>query len=288
MAADIQSTIASWQPSYWLSASVLISSAVYCRGWLAIRRTRPAQFPLWRLNMFLLAMAILWLAIGSPLDAFADVTLSAHMVEHLLLMSVVPPLVWLSNPTVPMLRGLPRWLVKGVLGPLIRNRRLRRFTHWLIRPRIAWIVLNVIFLGWHVPAAYDFALTYERWHVVEHLCFLFASLLFWWPIIRPWPTGGRVYTWGLILYLLSADVVNSALSAFLAFCTRPMYPYYLTQPNPFGLSPLSDQVVGAVIMWVFGSFAFLIPAVYITIQLLQPERARSVSKSQSKDRAYRT
>src|SRR6185312_17347230 len=111
MAADIQSTIAAWQPSYWLSASVLISSAVYCRGWLAIRRTRPEQFPLWRLNMFLLAMAILWLAIGSPMDAFADVTLSAHMVEHLLLMSVVPPLVWLSNPVVPMLRGLPHWLV---------------------------------------------------------------------------------------------------------------------------------------------------------------------------------
>ncbi|MEO6910223.1 MAG: cytochrome c oxidase assembly protein, partial [Edaphobacter sp.] len=151
MAADIQSTIAAWEPSYWLSASVLIASVVYCRGWLAIRKTRPAQFPLWRLNAFLLAMAILWLAIGSPLDAFADVMLSAHMIEHLLLMSVVPPLVWLSNPVVPMLRGLPRWLLKRVLGPLIRIRRLRRFTHWLVRPRIAWIILNVIFLGWHVP-----------------------------------------------------------------------------------------------------------------------------------------
>ncbi|MEO6910058.1 MAG: cytochrome c oxidase assembly protein [Edaphobacter sp.] len=274
MAADIQSTIAAWEPSYWLSASVLVASVVYCRGWLAIRKTRPVQFPLWRLNAFLLAMAILWLAIGSPLDAFADAMLSAHMIEHLLLMSVVPPLVWLSNPVVPMLRGLPRWLLKRVLGPLIRIRRLRRFTHWLVRPRIAWIILNVIFLGWHVPAAYDFALRYEGWHIVEHMCFLFASLLFWWPIIRPWPTGGHVYTWGLILYLLSADVVNSALSAFLAFCTRPMYPYYFTEPNPFQLSPLSDQVIGAVIMWIFGSIVFLIPAVYITLRLLQPAPLR--------------
>lgn len=274
MAADIQSTFASWQPSYWLSAAVLVTAAVYCRGWLAIRQTRPARFPLWRLNVFLLAMAILWLAIGSPLDAFADAMLSAHMIEHLLLMSVVPPLVLLANPTVPLLRGLPRWLLKHLLGPLIRIRRLRNFSHWLTRPRVAWLVMNLIFLGWHVPAAYDFALEHEAWHVVEHMCFLFASLLFWWPIMRPWPTGRRVYTWGLILYLLSADVVNTALSAFLAFCTRPMYPYYLTEPNPFQLSPLSDQVIGAVIMWVFGGLVFLVPAIFITIQLLQPQRIR--------------
>lgn len=274
MAADIQSTLATWQPSYWLSAAVLITATVYCRGWLAIRQTRPARFPLWRLNVFLLAMAILWLAIGSPLDAFADAMLSAHMIEHLLLMSVVPPLVLLANPTVPLLRGLPRWLLKHLLGPLIRIRRLRNLSHWLTRPRIAWLVMNLAFLGWHVPAAYDFALEHETWHIVEHMCFLFASLLFWWPIMRPWPTGRRVYTWGLILYLLSADVVNTALSAFLAFCTRPMYPYYLTEPNPFQLSPLSDQVIGAVIMWVFGGVIFLVPAIFITIQLLQPQRIR--------------
>ncbi|MEO8736219.1 MAG: cytochrome c oxidase assembly protein [Edaphobacter sp.] len=274
MAADIQSTIASWEPSYWISASVLFAAVVYCRGWLAIRKTRSAQFPLWRLNVFLLAMAILWIAIGSPLDAFADAMLSAHMIEHLLLMSVVPPLVLLANPTVPLLRGLPRWSLKHLLGPLIRIRPLRNFTHWLIRPRIAWLIMNLIFLGWHVPAAYDFALEHEGWHVVEHLCFLFASILFWWPIIRPWPTGRRIHTWGLILYLLSADVINTALSAFLAFCTRPMYPYYLTEPNPFHLSPLSDQVIGAVIMWVFGSLVFLVPAMFITIKLIQPDHIR--------------
>ena len=274
MAADIQLTIASWEPSWWLSTVVLVTAVVYCRGWLAIRKTRRAQFPPWRLVVFLSALAILWVAIGSPLDAFADAMLSAHMIEHLLLMSVVPPLVLLANPTVPLLRGLPRWVLKRLLGPLIRIRQLRNFTHWLLRPRIAWLVMNLIFLGWHVPAAYDFALEHEGWHVVEHMCFLFASLLFWWPIIRPWPTGGRVHTWGLILYLLSADVVNTALSAFLAFCTRPMYPYYLTEPNPFHLTPLSDQVIGAVIMWVFGSLVFLIPAIFITLRLIQPERIR--------------
>ena len=274
MAADIQSTIASWEPSYWLSASILIPSLVYCRGWLAIRRTRPAQFPQWRLNAFLSAMAILWIAIASPLDPFADAMLSAHMIEHLLLMSVVPPLVLLSNPTVPLLRGLPHWMLKRVVGPLIRSRPLQAVLHSLTRLRVAWLLMNLIFLGWHVPAAYDFALEHEGWHIVEHLCFLFASIVFWWPIIRPWPTGKLVYRWGLILYLLSADVVNTALSAFLAFCTRPMYPYYLTVPNPLHWSPLADQVIGAVIMWVFGEMIFLVPGVFITVKLLQPQRLR--------------
>jgi putative membrane protein len=274
MAADIQSTIASWEPSWWLSASVLVAAVVYFRGWLAIRKTRPKLFPAWRFSLFLLALAVLWLAIGSPMDAFADAMLSAHMIEHLMLMSMVPPLLLLANPTVPLLRGLPRWLLKYWIGPLIRIRQLRNFGHWLTRPRIAWLLMNLIFLGWHVPSAYDFALEHEGWHIVEHMCFLFTSILFWWPIIRPWPSGERVHTWGLILYLLSADVVNTALSAFLAFCNRPIYSYYLTEPNPLQFSPVADQVIGAVIMWVFGSLFFLIPAVVITLRLLQPKRVR--------------
>lgn len=274
MAADIQSTIASWEPSWWLSTSVLVAAVVYFRGWLAIRKTRSKLFPAWRFGLFLLGLTVLWLAIGSPMDAFADAMLSAHMIEHLMLMSMVPPLLLLANPTVPLLRGLPRWLVRYLIGPLIRIRQLRNFGHWLTRPRVAWLVMNLIFLGWHVPIAYDFALEHEGWHIVEHVCFLSASILFWWPIIRPWPSGGRVHTWGLILYLLSADVVNTALSAFLAFCNRPIYSYYLTEPNPLQFSPVADQVIGAVIMWVFGSLFFLVPAVVITLRLLQPKRIR--------------
>lgn len=274
MTADIQSTFDSWEPSYWLTTMVLLTAIVYFRGWLAIRKTRPTQFPPWRLGIFLSGLTVLWLAIGSPMDAFADAMLSAHMIEHLLLMSVVPPMVLLGSPTVPLLRGLPRPAVRFLIGPLLRIRQLRLFTHWLSRLRVAWLLMNVTFLAWHVPGAYDFALEHEGWHVVEHTCFLFTSLIFWWPIIRPWPTGGRIYTWGLILYLLSADVVNTALSAFLAFCTRPMYPYYLTEPNPFHISPLADQVFGAVVMWVLGSLFFLVPAIYITLRLIKPERAR--------------
>lgn len=130
--------------------------------------------------------------------------------------------------------------------------------------------MNLTFLVWHIPSAYVFALRNEGWHVVEHLCFLIGALLFWWCIMRPWPAAANKTNWGILIYLISADLVNTLLSAFLAFCNRPVYRYYIEQPNPFGVSPLEDQVLGAVIMWVIGSLAFLIPAVVITVRLLRP------------------
>ena len=260
-----------WSPPIFLTAAILLTAIFYTRGWFAIRKTRPALFPTWRLAAFLLGLAIIWLAIGSPLDGFADALLSAHMVEHLLLMSFVPPLLLLGYPAVPLLRGFPRTMVRTLLRPLLRAKALRSLGHFLVRPWVAWLAMNLIFLGWHVPSAYDFALEHEHWHEFEHICFLGSSILFWWPLIRPWPTNARYPGWYILPYLVAADIVNTALSAFLAFCDRPIYSYYVEQPNPFHISPQTDQVTGAVIMWVVGSMVFLIPAVFVTIKLLQQE-----------------
>jgi len=262
-----------------LTIAIILIGCVYLRGWLSIRKTRAQQFAPLRLSWFLLGLAVLWIAVASPLDGFADVLLSAHMLQHLLLMSVVPPLLLLGWPVVPLLRGLPAWILKPVFGPLLRLAVLRRLGRWIISPPVAWLAMNLTFLGWHVPAAYDFALTHEHWHDFEHVCFLASSLAFWWCVIqpwptRPWPTQKLWSNWGLVLYLLSADIVNTALSAFLAFCDWPVYRYYLTQPNPFHVSPLSDQVLGAVIMWVVGSIVFLVPATWITFTLLQAPSTR--------------
>ena len=272
MPPEAQAIFADWSPPPVILFTVCAAALVYVRGWMAIRKTRPWLFPLWRLCAFLVGMTVIALAIASPMDGFADVLLSAHMVQHLLLMSVVPPLLLLGFPVVPMLRGLPRRFVRHVLGPLFRVARLRRIAHVLTSPMVAWLAMNLTFLGWHIPAAYDFALRHEHWHEFEHLCFLGTSILFWWPVIQPWPTRRHSFGWGMLLYLASADIVNTALSAFLAFCGRPVYSYYLSKPSPFPISPLSDQALGAVIMWVFGSLVFLLPAVLITMDLLQPGR----------------
>ena len=266
---------ADWSLPIWLTLSILIAAAIYVRGWMAIRKTRRAQFTDLRLMSFLGGLALLWTATASPLDGFADALLTVHMVEHLLLMSAIPMLLLYGLPVVPLLRGLPAPLRLWIAGPLLRMKPLRRFAHWLVTPAIAWLAMNLGYLGWHAPAAYDLALENETWHGVEHLCFLGTSLLFWWTILRPWHAPKQRNNWGALLYLALADIVMTMLSGFLTFCDRPVYPYYVNHPNPFGVPVLTDQVLGAVIMWVLGSFAFLVPAMVITVQLLSPSRERN-------------
>src|ERR1700691_6013034 len=137
MHSEFQAIFDEWSPPIFLTTMVLLSAIVYVRGWLAIRKTRASQFSAGRLTAFLLGLATLWLAIGSPMDGFADALLSAHMVEHLLLMSFVPPLLLLGDPQVPMLRGLPRILTVRLLGPLLRLHALRRLDRFLTMPPVA-------------------------------------------------------------------------------------------------------------------------------------------------------
>jgi len=270
-----QTILEEWSIPYGLTFWMVLVSAVYVRGWFKIRKSRPAYFTQLKLMCFLGGMLVLWLAIASPIDGFADVLLSAHMVQHLLLMSVVPPLVLLGAPVVPLLRGLPRWSIRGFVGPLIAKRWIRSIGDFITRPAVAWLGFNLTFLGWHLPAAYDYALNNEHIHDMEHLCFLSTSLLFWWVVLHPWPSRVRSNTWMVLIYLLSADIVNTALSAFLAFCNRPVYPYYVTGPNPFHVDPISDQVLGAITMWVLGSIVFMVPAMLLTVQMMAPSRFRS-------------
>jgi cytochrome c oxidase assembly factor CtaG len=269
-----------WSPPWPLTLAILVFAVAYVRGFFAIRKTRPGLFPEWRLVSYLLGMLTLWLSLASPLDGFADALLSAHMVQHLLLMSVVPALVLLGAPMVPILRGLPRGFTRVVLGPLFSSKSLLAIGRFLTRPVVAWLAMNLTFLLWHTPAAYDFALWNGPWHRLEHVCFLTTSFLFWWPVIQPWPARRRNYGWGMLLYLLTADFVNTALAAFLAFCDRPVYSYYVERPSPFHVDPVSDQALGGVIMWVTGSMVFLVPAVVLTMRMLQgPARARRAQRS---------
>src|ERR1700733_10529561 len=143
MPPEYQSIFDEWSPPVFLTTMVLLCGIIYIRGWYYLRKTRPVQFHTGRLASFLLGLIVLWLAIGSPLDGFADVLLSAHMVEHLLLMSVVPPLLLLGLPVVPLLRGMPERWRTPVLGPLLRLSFLRRFLHWLVVPAVAWLAMNL-------------------------------------------------------------------------------------------------------------------------------------------------
>ena len=268
MTDPVQAAAANWDFPPIVCTFLALTAVIYVRGWMRIRKTRPRIFPSWKLACFLAGIASLVIAVASPIDTLGDKLLFLHMVQHYVFMSVAPPLIVLAAPVVPMLRGLPRWFVRPVLGPLLRTRWLRKFFHSLVNLRTAWLLMNLSYLGWHVPAAYEFALSNENWHNCEHACFFFTSILFWWPIIEPWPSRFEYSRWLLLPYLLSADIVNTALSAFLVFSGRVLYPSYDVQPRLFGISALNDQAAAGAFMWVFGSTVFLIPAFAITLQLL--------------------
>ena len=270
MSNAAQAFLLSWSIPPWATFALCVTWAIYFRGWRRIRLTRPAKFPPWRLGCFTAGLLSLWIAIASPLDTFGNLLLTAHMAQHLVLMSIAPPLILLGAPVVPLLRGLPCWVIRDALGPFFSMGWLRAAGAFLVRPAVAWIVFNAAFLGWHVPPAYELALRSSAWHETEHACFFITSLLFWFVVLEPWPARSRRSRWTVLPFLLSADIINTGFSAFLCFCGRLIYPSYADVPRVFQISPLNDQIAAAAFMWVIGSLAFLIPAVIITIQLLSP------------------
>lgn len=257
-----------WDIPWGVTSALALTGVIYTRGWLQIRRTRPDRFPRWRLGCFLGGLLVLFITVASPLDTFSESLLFMHMAQHWALMSIAPPLIVLGAPVVPMLRGLPRWVIRRLLRPLFKNGALHAIGSFLTRPRVAWLAMNAAYLGWHIPRAYEFALSSENWHNCEHACFFFTNLMFWWPIIQPWPSRSRFNRWMLILYLGLADVVNTGISAFLCFSGELLYPSYAAIPRPFGLSPLNDQVAAGAFMWICGSMVYMIAGVAIIARLL--------------------
>ncbi len=269
-----QAAWSSWAFPFWATSGLLAAALLYLRGYRKIRRTRPLIFPPWRACCFLGGLCTLWIAIASPLDTLDGLLLVAHMTQHLILMSVVPPLLLLGAPVVPLLRGLPQSALRDGLGPFFRTPALHRLTGLLTHPVFAWLAMNIAYLAWHVPPAYELALRSPGWHEVEHACFLGTSLLFWFPVIQPWPSVSRGSRWAMLPYLVGADLVNTVLAAFLTFAGRVIYPSYANVPRVFGLSALGDQVAAGALMWVVGSIFFLVPVMVIATHLLSPQSRR--------------
>jgi putative membrane protein len=270
MSPAAEAVLQSWSFPLYVTAINIFAVLVYLRGWRALRVAMPRRFTPWRLISFVGGIAALEIALASPIDTFDPFLLTTHMLQHMLLMMIVPPLILLGDPAIPSLHGLPLWASRDVLGKVLSWSPMQRLGRRLTHPAMAWLLMALAMLGWHIPAAYDFALRSNGWHEVEHACFLVASLLFWWPVVQPWPSHAQWPRWTIPLYLLLADFVNSLLSAFLAFSDRVLYPWYAAVPRLGGISAQGDQAAAGVSMWVIGSFAFLIPAVIITTRLLSP------------------
>ena len=180
---------------------------------------------------------------ASPLAHLDHHLLTAHMVQHLLVMLVAAPLILLGARSI-----VPQWR-----PPLT----------------LCWLAGAVTVLAWHVPAIFELALQSHSWHHFEHASFLVAGIVFWWPVFQPVPYS----RWSVPVYLFLATLPCDALSAFLAFCDHVVYrPYQSIPGGHFGLSSLDDQALAGALMWVTVTFAYLIPALLLTARLLSSKR----------------
>jgi cytochrome c oxidase assembly factor CtaG/polyferredoxin len=293
MSPTLDAFVRSWPSEPWLLASLLLSAVTYFRGWNILRRREPRRWNGWRLASFIGGLTAIFLALASPLEPFATLLLQIHMVQHLLLMMVAPPLIWLAAPLFPMVRGLPAPVRTVWVAPLLRWRGLRLAFSRLTHPLVAWPIYVGVTWFWHAPRFYDLALGNERWHLVEHAIFMAAALLFWYPVVRPYPSRPRWSPWLLFPYLLLADVQNTVLAAWLTFSSRVIYPHYANGPRIAGLSALEDQSAAGVIMWVPGSIAFLLPLFIIGLKLMRgttpnANRIRATSRTATPRRELST
>jgi putative membrane protein len=256
-------------PSATILVALVLVSFLYVRSWLRIRRASPRGIPGWRLASFLFGMSLVWGALGSPLIAYDHDLLTVHMIQHLLLMTFAPPLIMLGEPLLAFWHGLPR-SGKIVLSPLFRRPLVQRCAHTLSRPALCWSVSALTLVGWHVPALFTLGMHSEVWHSVEQTSFWGAGLLFWWPVIQPWPSVSTGPQWWTLLYLFLATLPCDILSGFLLFSDRVAYPLYFSMPRHCGFSVLEDQQCAAALMWTCVTLVYLVPAAILSTRLLSP------------------
>lgn len=230
------------------SLDPLVLGALAAAAWIH-RQGGPGAADPWRARAFAAGLAAVAVALLSPLEALSGALASAHMTQHVLLVAVAAPLLALSTPSHRLLRGTPlavrratgRWRARLGLSPP-RTRLLRH-------PAVVWFLPVATLWIWHSRAAYDLAVRNELAHVIEHATLLGAALLLWTWLVQV--DRGRDRAYGLAILVVFTVAMSSVfLSVLLTFATGPWYDAYLTTTAAFGLTPLADQQLAGVILWV--------------------------------------
>jgi putative membrane protein len=242
-----------WSLTLWLGFGLTLR--VYVRGWcvLEAHQRRPT---IWQTAGFVGALGLAFVALVSPLDAASSALLSAHMVQHVLLILGVAPLLALSKPLGPLLLGRPRSLGQWLGRAWQSAGWLRRAWAALSQPAVAGPLGAVALWGWHIPLAYQAALGNQWVHDAEHLSFLGTALIFWWWVAQP---GGRhddKIAAGFVA-LFAMGMQSTVLALFITAAPHPWYPAYAASTPAWGLTPLEDQQLAGAIMWVPSAVIYL-------------------------------
>lgn len=279
MSPLLRALLTSWdlRPEILLTLGVL--GGLFTLGWIRLRR-RSRQNRLaapWRLLSYWTGLIILAVALMSGIDILSGQLFFMHMVQHLLLVMIVPPLLLLTNPFPFLLWGLPPTARRWVGGLFVRDSAFRSALQTVTRPPVVWIAFVGLLLIWHDPNLYNLALTSDRAHDLEHLSFFVPGMLFWWHVIGAGPKlHGTLSPVVRIAFVMLAVPPNFLLGAVIGFSTNIIYTYYESVPRIYGISALSDQQLAGFIMWVPGSMMYIIAALVLLATLLGKEDDKPV------------
>lgn len=271
--------------SFWVSGALIVSGLVYLRGWVRIRGLNLEGVAGWRAASFVLGLLLIWVATASPLAALDHAMLTAHMVQHLMLMTLAPPLILLGMPVKPSVYGPLQ-----AIGRPLRSAPIQKIGSALTHPAICWLGAASTLVAWHIPAVFVLGLRSPIWHGIEQASFLATGLLFWWPVVQPRTSVSKWPESSMLLYLFLATLPCDILSGFLVFYDRVVYPVFLSSPQSFGLSALEDQQCAGALMWTCVTVVYLIAAAIVTARLLSPYRSvqQSILQFESERGAMRT
>ncbi len=258
--------------SLWISSALVLAAVIYLWGWFGVRSQDHVNVTGWHAGSFVCGLFFIWTAMASPLAALDHELLTAHMVQHLLLMTLAPPLILLGMPRKPLARSLlPRFL--QAIGRPLRSKPMRQFASVLTHPALCWFAAAGALVVWHIPSVFMLGLRSPVLHGIEQASFLAAGLLFWWPVVQPRPSVAQWPESSILLYLFLATLPCDILSGFLVFCDRVVYPVFLASPGSIGFSALEDQQCAGALMWTCVTVVYLIAGSVFTARLLSPNRA---------------
>ena len=220
---------------------------------------------------FTAGVLVLFIALLSPIHVLSDSYLfSAHMLQHVLLTLVAPPLLIL---------GTPDWLLRRILRGDLAFLMVRYATH----PVVAFALFNIIFSMWHIPSLYNTSVTNHAVHIFEHLLFIGTAVLMWWPIFSMMPELPRLSYPLRIAYLFLLSIAQIIVFAPITFANEPLYEWYVSAPRIWGISPVVDQQVGAIIMKLGGGVIFLALLVAIFFRWFRREEERGKAEASQFD-----
>jgi putative membrane protein len=263
--------------SFWISGALIFALLVYLYGWLRFRRHESDIVEGWRAASFVFGLLFIWIATASPLAALDHEMLTAHMVQHLLLMTLAPPLVLLGMPRKPLSHGLLQRFAPAIARPL-RSEPMQQFSSVVTHPALCWFAAAGTLVVWHIPSMFMLGLQSQMWHGAEQASFLATGLLFWSPVVRPLQNSLKWPESSILLYLFLATLPCDILSGFLVFCDRVVYSVFLSSPRSFGLSALEDQQCAGALMWTCVTVVYLIAGAVFTARLLSPHRSPDQSE----------